>query len=151
MKYVDLSLPSGTLWADCNIGAASKEVFGKHLDFDKAQEYAKEHKLTIPTEEEFQELLDNTEHEWTSVEDVEGMLFKGSNGNSIFLPAAGYRFGASFYSVGTYGNYWSSSVYESHPNFARRLYFGSVFTDVLNFSRYFGFTVRAVRRKIEEK
>lgn len=142
MNYIDLNLPSGNLWANCNIGATSKEVFGKYLDFYNAQDYAKENGLTIPTGEDFQELLDNTEREWTFVEDVEGMLFKGSNGNSIFLPAACYRNGAS-----SNGNYWSSSVNESSPFYARRLYFNSGYADVSNYYRYRGFTVRTIKRK----
>ena len=52
MNYIDLNLPSGNLWANCNIGATSKEVFGRYLDFNKTQEYAEKNELTVPTIEE---------------------------------------------------------------------------------------------------
>ncbi|MBQ9357018.1 MAG: hypothetical protein IJT98_07000, partial [Prevotella sp.] len=67
--------------------------------------------------------------------------------NSIFLPAAGYRYDASLGSQGTYGGYWSSSLDTSYTYDARKLYFhsGSAGTSSY-YSRYYGPSVRAVLR-----
>ena len=43
----------------------------------------------MPTKDELKELLDNTTNEWIQVNGVNGRKFTGSNGNSIFIPAAG--------------------------------------------------------------
>ena len=43
----------------------------------------------MPTKDELKELLDNTIKEWAQVNGVNGYKFIGSNGNSIFIPAAG--------------------------------------------------------------
>ena len=44
----------------------------------------------MPTVEQIYELLVNTEHKWTTYQGVNGYKFTGSNGESIFIPAAGY-------------------------------------------------------------
>ena len=46
----------------------------------------------MPTYDDFEELFDNCDYEWTTLNGVDGMKFTSkTNGNSIFLPAAGYR------------------------------------------------------------
>ncbi|MBO7324776.1 MAG: hypothetical protein J6U57_05080, partial [Bacteroidales bacterium] len=59
-------------------------------------------------------------------------------------PAAGHRDGTLFLDDGSIGYYWSSSLYESDPGRAYRLYFnlGNVRRD--HGYRYYGRTVRAV-------
>ena len=64
--------------------------------------------------------------------------------NSIFLPAAGYRYDTDLISVGRYGYYWSSSLLEYSPNFAWRLYFNSDYVDRGSNSRGRGQSVRPV-------
>ncbi|MBQ3990469.1 MAG: hypothetical protein II630_06465, partial [Bacteroidales bacterium] len=54
---------------------------------------------------------------------INGRLFTGPNGNSIFLPATGYRRGSELYSAGFTGHYWSSSLYSGIPNDAWLLSF----------------------------
>jgi hypothetical protein len=46
---------------------------------------------------------------WTTRNGVEGRLYTGPNGNSIFLPAAGCCVGSEFFDMGVKGYYWSSS------------------------------------------
>ena len=77
----------------------------------------------MPAGEEFQELLDKCNTEWTKVNGVNGIKVTGLNGNSIFLPASGYRTGTGIYLAGLYGYYWSSSLAESKPCNAFTLYF----------------------------
>jgi len=73
-----------------------------------------------PTFEQFRELYENTTAVWTTQNGMNGMKFTGSNGGSIFLPAAGMWFGgATEDGVGTTGYYWSSSV---DMNYSYRAY-----------------------------
>ena len=41
-EYVDLGLPSGTLWAACNVGATSPEQAGLHLAWGETEGYTTE-------------------------------------------------------------------------------------------------------------
>ena len=63
----------------------------------------------MPKKAEFEALL-ALEKEWTNQNGVNGYRFTGSNGNSIFLPAAGGCFAVGLNSVGSNGYYWSSSL-----------------------------------------
>ena len=66
----------------------------------------------MPTNAEWIELLAQCTWTWTTVNGVKGYnVISKSNGNSIFLPVAGYRYDNSLYSVGSIGYYWSSSLY----------------------------------------
>ncbi|MBO4605608.1 MAG: Ig-like domain-containing protein [Bacteroidales bacterium] len=67
-----------------------------------------------PTNKEWKELKENCSWRWTTSNGVNGMLVTGPNGNSIFLPAAGY-FRSSLTNRGSYGSYWSAS-YGSDEN-----------------------------------
>ena len=100
-----------------------------------------------PTRAEWEELINNTTSQWTTRNGVYGRLLSGSNGNSLFLPAAGYRWDGSLYSTGSHGDYWSSSLDTDTPFDAWYFYFlsGSQYMD--DGSRGFGFPVRAVRQK----
>lgn len=77
----------------------------------------------MPTGEECQELLDKCKSEWTKLNGVNGINFTGPNGNSIFLPASGYRTGTGIYLAGLYGYYWSSSLAQAKSCNAFTLYF----------------------------
>jgi hypothetical protein len=75
---------------------------------------------------------------------VNGYKVTSKNGNSIFLPAAGYRYDSSLSSAGSNGYYWSSSLYTGYPYYAYDLSFYSDNVDWNNNNRYVGFTVRPV-------
>ena len=63
----------------------------------------------------------------------------------IFLPAAGYRDDSGLDDGGSYGCYWSSSLYdESIPYYAWGLLFCSRSVDADNHDRYYGRSVRPV-------
>ena len=98
-----------------------------------------------PTKEEWQELLNNTTVSWTTLNGVNGRLFTASNGNSLFLPAAGYRWVSSLYDAGSDGDYWSSSLYTDDPVYAWYFYVGSGDQDMSSSGRDNGHSVRAVR------
>ena len=98
----------------------------------------------MPTQSQILELLNNTTSKWTSEYGVRGIMIMGSNGGTIFLRAAGYYCYWEHLSAGSYGRYWSSTLYEGDKNTACDLYFknGSVgwgYSD-----RYYGRPVRPV-------
>ncbi len=65
----------------------------------------------MPTKEEFGKLIGGCTWTWTTVNGVKGCIVKSiNNGNSIFLPAFGYRIDDDFLYSGTYGYYWTSSL-----------------------------------------
>ena len=98
----------------------------------------------MPTRTEMQELIDNCEWEWTAQNGVNGYKVTGPNGNSIFLPAAGYRFGSSLDYAGEYGSYWSSTPAYSDSYHAYDLDFRSSEYSVYCAKRSLGQTVRPV-------
>ena len=99
----------------------------------------------MPTTEQQQELYQNCSSVWTTMNGVNGHLFTGPNGNTIFLPAAGYRWCASLYDAGSDGLYWSRTFYPTGPLNAYKLSFRSGYVDCSASGRFNGFTVRAVR------
>ena len=103
----------------------------------------------MPTRAEWQELCDNTTSVRTTQNGVCGCLFTGTKpgytGATLFLPAAGYRWGDYLYLAVSDGYYWSSSLYTDDPNFAWYCSFLSGSCDVNGYYRYGGHSVRAVR------
>jgi len=98
----------------------------------------------MPTDAELTELRTKCTWTWTSLNGVNGMKVAGPSGNSIFLPAAGYRSGTSLHSAGSLGNYWSSSLDESTPSGAWYVLFNSNGANRYNSNRCYGRSVRAV-------
>ena len=101
----------------------------------------------MPTEAEIQELIDYTTNEWfTNYKGtgVKGRKFTGSNGNSIFIPAAGNRYGGSVSLVGYDGYIWGSSLYAPHPTYAWYLHLSSGKCNMDNYSRCNGHSMRGV-------
>ena len=127
--YVDLGLPSVTLWKNANESGfynydAAVSKFGNKL----------------PTKEQLKEL--KNECEWSRTGN--GYKVTGPNGESIILPAAGYRncFGAVV-CVGTAGSYWSSTPDDSDR--AWNLFFYSSVVNMCYDIRCFGRSVRLVQ------
>lgn len=103
----------------------------------------------MPTDEEFKELYNNCQCKETEVNGVYGIQFSATNGNSIFLPAAGYTNGNSIDGIGSWGYYWSSEVYKTCVERAHALDFekGKASSWGSSLRRRFGASVRAVRSK----
>ena len=155
-EYVDLGLPSGTLWATMNIGANAPGESGDYFawgetepkdyydwttykwcnstssgvikyctnssdghngftdgktELDPADDAAYVnwgHSWRMPTMEQIQELVENCSWQWTG----RGQKGTGPNGNTIFLPAAGFIDGV--YPEETYSAYyWSRNIQET--------------------------------------
>ena len=98
----------------------------------------------MPTQAEFEELLNRTTNEWTQVNGVNGRKFTGSNGNSIFIPAAGDRSGSEFNDQGSEGTVWSSSLPSVFYAWFLRLNSKGCYTDRYFSMRRTGMTVRGV-------
>ena len=98
----------------------------------------------MPTQTEMQELISNCTVTWTTQNGVNGRLFTGPNGNSIFLPAAGNRRGSELYGAGSYGLYWSSSLSTDYPDSAWYLNFYSDYYGMGYYGRGYGQSVRPV-------
>jgi hypothetical protein len=192
--YVDLGLPSGTLWATCNIGATASEDYGDYFAWGETQpkdtynwsnyQYCMGSYNTLtkycynsscgnngftdnlyllqsdddaatinwgsdwrmPTQYEWMELYYNTTVTWTTQSGVNGRLFTASNGNSLFLPAAGFRSNDELTDAGDWGYYSSSSLSTAYPYYSWGFRFDSGNYDMGNRrSRGYGQIVRAVR------
>jgi hypothetical protein len=136
--YVDLGLPSGTLWATMNVGATSETDYGNYYQYGKgAAQYAAtsgdssysgtEDPLAtsadtaaqvwggswhMPTRAQMEELTANTTYAWVNDykgSGINGGTFTATNGAVLFIPAAGYWYDGSQSNVGDYGSYWGSS------------------------------------------
>ena len=101
----------------------------------------------MPTFDDIKELLDNCTYEWTTLNGVNGTKFTSKiNGNSIFLPAAGYRFRGPLDGAGEVGGYWSSTQNPDYSGNAYDLFFFSGNANWSGSHRYFGRSVRPVVR-----
>lgn len=100
----------------------------------------------MPTVDEIKALVDNCSSVWTTENGVYGRRFTGPSGGSIFLPAAGYRWGGGLYSAGEDGHYWSSTQRPLDSYDAYGLYFDSGGADWSYYYRGGGRSVRPVVR-----
>ena len=101
-------------------------------------------KWRMPTDAEWTELMTKCTWTWTTLNGVNGRLVTSTNGNSIFLPAAGYRCGTRLDYAGSHGSYWSSSLTTDDPDYAWLVSFDSDYVIRRDFDRYFGLSVRPV-------
>ena len=100
----------------------------------------------IPTDEEWVELRQKCTWVWETQNGVKGRRITGPNGNSIFLPAAGYRINSGFDDVSSDGLYWSSSLYFSTDTERANYWaFNSQSVVGMGGSRFLGLSVRPVK------
>lgn len=71
----------------------------------------------MPTNAEQDDLRNKCTWVWTTYDGHNGYVVAGSNGNSIFLPAAGYRIDGSLDNDGSYGCYWSSTLFGAFSSY----------------------------------
>ena len=64
----------------------------------------------MPTHEEIKELEEKCTWEWTMLNGCNGYKVTAPNGNSIFLPAAGYRDKEKIIKINTIGSFWASTI-----------------------------------------
>ena len=127
-EAVDLGL--SVKWATCNVGANKPEKYGKYYTIKKTQKLSNS-KWRVPTIEEIKEMLANCDYKWTTQNGVNGGLFTSKkNGNSIFFPAGGYRYGLVVYYEGSNGFFWSSSADSDGGGWVLHLFFSDSGVDV---------------------
>lgn len=98
----------------------------------------------MPTKDDFYELVRYCSWSWIQRGGDMGYIVTGPNGNRIFLPAAGYKDGATIYIDAYIGNYWTSSLDTGNPSSAWVLYFDSSNIELYKYYRYGGRSVRPV-------
>ena len=92
--YVDLGLPSGTLWKDHNESGL--------YNYDEA---VRKFGSRLPTRGQMEELVSKCDWTWNG----NGCNVRGPNGNRIVLPAPGFRDSYGNYYDGC-GDYWCSTL-----------------------------------------
>ena len=133
LRYIDLGLSSGTKWRNSNEGRDNA-----HYTYNEA---VSKFGNNLPTGEQFLELQNNCTWKWTTHKGTDGYKVTGPNGQSIFLPAAGYcNCLGEVRNVGMYGYYWSSSPDDSD----RAWYFG-FYSSGVGMSLYYRCNGRSVR------
>ena len=98
----------------------------------------------MPTKLEIMELCEKTTIVYVNYNNIKGNRFIGPNGNSIFLPNAGYRDEYGLIDAGVAGQYWSSSVNESNKNYSYTM-IPSYYNKVKINYRSCGLSIRAVK------
>lgn len=100
----------------------------------------------MPTDAEWTELRTKCQWTWTQVNGVNGYRVSASNGNYIFLPAAGFHYRTRLENTSSYGYYWSSSLdLENQMTKGFYLYFLSRLKLSDSRDRCYGLPVRPVR------
>ena len=191
-EYVNLGLPSGTLWAKCNVGARKPSDYGLYFQWGDTSGYTADqvgkdkqfnwnnYKWSIdgsssnfskytttgatleladdaananmggtwhmPTPEQIQELINETDNIWTTQDGVNGRLFtsKKDDSKSIFIPAAGFASNGLLCDSGSCGYVWSSVLSAGNVSYGQGLIFFSSYVYLDNCGRYGGFSVRGV-------
>ncbi len=170
-EWVDLGL--SVKWATCNVGASSPSDYGDYYAWGETStksSYTEANSKTygrsmgdiagnpaydaaranwggtwrLPTAREIDELVDRCTWTWTTQGGHNGCKVRGPNGNSIFLPAAGWRNGTSLYGAGEGGYYWGATPCEDGTYGAYGLYFGSDGRYGGWYYRHYGRSVRPV-------
>ena len=197
-EWVDLELPSSTLWATCNVGANSPEEYGDYFAWGETQPKENYNSYTykyysdtpptkygytptkyctdgeygrvdnrnelepeddaatvnwgnswqMPSLDQFEELFsdENTTITWTTLNGVSGRKIKSKkNGNSIFLPDAGYYSETNWVTKKPVQSYWSRSL-DFYPFLAYCISLDDPSIRCWH-HRYMGMPIRPVRKK----
>lgn len=181
--FMAIDLGLSVDWGNCNVGANAPEDFGGYYAWGETEEkkdYSREtHLLTnlydrtfdiqgteydvahvkygdgwrMPTVDEVLELFNNCDLYIDTINGVTGCFVVASNGNSIFLPAAGYFDGPENKYVGSYTCFWLGTAYADGS-------YGAYFLELDNLDKkcalvpyysYLGLSVRPVKEKSPEE
>ena len=172
---VDLGL--SVLWSSRNVGAASGELpglyagWGDHTgrqmstnpdnyptsnppddiggtEHDIAREMWAE-TWRLPTRAEMEELIQQCQWIWTVINGIPGAQIIGRNGASIFLPAAGDRYGDGYEDAYFFGRYWTSELRTDNGENRRAfaLEFSQMGPEIVSLVRHMGMSIRPVLEK----
>ena len=172
-NYVDMGL--SVKWATCNIGADNPSDYGDYFAWGETEpksKYSEANSLTykknfinvsgpqydaaqtkwggtwrMPSEREFNELQNNSTFEWTTLNGNSVVKVTSKrNGNFIYLPAAGYRYGSSLYGAGNFAGFWTSTYIKlsSGHHTSSYIYYFQNNAEYRNLERYHGLSIRPV-------
>lgn len=125
LEFVDLGLPSKTMWANKNVGANKSTDKGSNETWAQANLLTGESGVIfvsgrIPSKDEFNELRKLCQWQWTYNGDTSGYRVIGPNGNSIFLPNTSNNgsscYGGAYTEFVDKSAYWTSSKHETLSN-----------------------------------
>lgn len=146
-QYVDLGL--SVKWATCNVGALDPSDYGDYYRFGETtpkNKYSGTYdgcssysfsvdaasvkwggRWRMPTASQVEELTSKCNWTLITLDGVDGYNVKGKNGNSIFIPLAGYIHEANNHAtgVGEYGFYWTSTSKTSGSTWHRLVFYKS--------------------------
>ena len=170
-EYIDLGLPSGTLWAKCNVGAATPESPGDFYawgevmtkdrydtdnyiftgscdtlpaEYDAASVYWGGG-WRMPTYEEMKELMRYCAWKHTVRDGMAGYLITGSNGYSIFMPYAGRKVYQYWYNLNSAFQYRCSGRWITDClTFESIVYYSISMNRNDDLSKCFGYPIRPV-------
>ena len=175
LGVVDLGLPSGTLWCKCNLGTNTETEYGDYYSWgelttkndysdenytyrNKPKQLPLKHDVasqklgknySIPTKKQLDELLKYTNKKWVENYNgtgINGMVFKGKNGNTLFIPAAGYK-SENYYHVCESSLVWTSNCSVSRNNCAFYLLSYKLQASICSGNFYYGQSIRPVFKK----
>lgn len=167
-EYVDLGLPSGLLWAKCNLGAVNEYDYGDYYQWgainpgdnywngttvlDSAHDAVAQkigNGWRMPTSAELSELINNTNKEW--VNDYNGTGINGKkfinrtdSTKYIFVPAAGFYYFGNYYNLNSEIYMFSSTPYDEIHAY---IMYGSQYDHSIgeNYYKDYARSVRGVR------
>lgn len=129
-EHIAVDLGLSVKWATVNLGADFPEESGYYLSWGQTSPTSKDYytaysdfismeadgarqlwgaEWRIPTDDELTELRKECIWTWTNYNGKNGYRIQGPSGESIFLPAAGYK-ASELYQFGEEGRYWSSQL-----------------------------------------
>ena len=190
--YVDLGLSSGTLWANCNIGAGPPTDYGDYFawaEIKTKSSYSRDNCTTydiyyadgirgnvesdtvraairiignpkhdaalaiwkgnwsLPSAADFAELNKECSWMYKIINGHKGYVITGPNGNSIFLPSAGYIDGTQKSQVGTGGFYWTGDYWDKYERSTSFNFTNTSHNGVIWSYRDKGKTIRPILKK----
>lgn len=153
-EYVDLGLPSGRLWATMNYGATSASGYGSYLEWWECSNISASwgSNWRTPSRTEASELVNSCSWSWGSKNGVSGYTVTGPNGNSMFMPASGFKMnmGGGAQSLGQQLYYWTTTSGNSGFAYALNGNSSSVNTNTTWNTEIMMCSVRPCADKIEE-
>ncbi len=167
-----VDMGDGLLWSAVNLGADTPWQVGNHYAWGEAapkESYTEDNynwqgkevgkdiggtwydaatqalggDWRLPTYEEWHSLIVNCKPEYLKVNGQTGSLFTAKNGNRLFFPANGYKYGTEVYTPHE-GFYWSST--NSSTDNAYVTYLPENSFGQSNYAKPTGIGVRAVKR-----
>lgn len=126
-SWANVGLTNDTGWMDSEGGVMTKEMYNTTAGARQTAGISRTdatHNVAykylgapwrLPTRTEFDELAENTDHEWTTIDGINGVKFMNKNDHSVyvFFPTSGRCGGSGLTQRGSSGYYWSSTYYNS--------------------------------------